>query len=82
METFQCQNLKTLLELLREAGTHQDVAPEVFSSGGFAMKGGRAINLSHSSMPRLSMDIDVVFTDRTLSREGRRSNSSSNEETP
>ena len=46
-----------------------DVAPEVFSQDGFAMKGGTAINFFHGNMPRLSVDIDVVFTDHTLSRE-------------
>jgi Nucleotidyl transferase AbiEii toxin, Type IV TA system len=46
-----------------------DVAPEVFSSDGFAMKGGTAINFFHGNMPRLSVDIDVVFMDHTISRE-------------
>ena len=46
-----------------------DVAPEVFSQGGFAMKGGTAINFFCGNMPRLSVDIDVVFTDHTLSRD-------------
>ena len=46
-----------------------DVAPEVIASGGFAMKGGTAINFFHDNMPRLSVDIDVVFTDHLLSRE-------------
>jgi hypothetical protein len=46
-----------------------DVAPEVFSQGGFAMKGGTAINFFCGNMPRLSIDIDVVFTDHTLSRD-------------
>lgn len=38
------------------------VAPEVFRSGLFAMKGGTAINLFVRDMPRLSVDIDVVYT--------------------
>ena len=46
-----------------------DVAPEVFAPGGFAMKGGTAINFFHDNMPRLSVDIDVVFTDHALSRD-------------
>jgi hypothetical protein len=46
-----------------------DVAPEVFSQDGFAMKGGTAINFFCDNMPRLSVDIDVVFTDHTLSRD-------------
>ena len=31
-----------------------DVAPEVFAAGGFAMKGGTAINLFVRDMPRVS----------------------------
>jgi predicted nucleotidyltransferase component of viral defense system len=38
-----------------------DAAPEVFRSGVFAMKGGTAINLFVQDLPRLSVDIDVVF---------------------
>lgn len=38
-----------------------DTAPEVFRSGVFAMKGGTAINLFVQNMPRLSVDIDVVY---------------------
>lgn len=37
------------------------VAPEVFANDIFAMKGGTAINLFVQDMPRLSVDIDVVF---------------------
>ncbi len=37
------------------------VAPEVFASKLFAMKGGTAINLFLRDMPRLSVDIDVVY---------------------
>ena len=33
------------------------------------MKGGTAINLFVQDMPRLSVDIDVVFTDHTLARD-------------
>jgi hypothetical protein len=46
-----------------------DVAPAVFQSPRFAMKGGTALNLFVQDMPRLSVDIDVVFTDHTLDRE-------------
>ena len=35
----------------------------------FALKGGTALNLFAHDMPRLSVDIDVVFTDHTLNRE-------------
>lgn len=45
------------------------VAPEVFRSPRFALKGGTALNLFAHDMPRLSVDIDVVFTDHTLNRE-------------
>ena len=38
-----------------------DVAPEVFASGRVAMKGGTALNFFVQDMPRLSVDIDVVF---------------------
>lgn len=37
------------------------VAPDVFANGIFAMKGGTAINLFVQDMPRLSVDIDVVY---------------------
>jgi hypothetical protein len=39
------------------------------SSRRFGMKGGTALNLFVQDMPRLSVDIDVVFTDHTLDRE-------------
>jgi len=38
------------------------MAPEVFRSGPFALKGGTALNLFIHDMPRLSVDIDVVYT--------------------
>jgi predicted nucleotidyltransferase component of viral defense system len=38
------------------------VAPEVFASGLFAMKGGTAINLFARDMPRLSVDTDLAYT--------------------
>jgi len=37
-------------------------APEVFRGGPFAMKGGTALNLFVHDIPRLSVDIDVVYT--------------------
>jgi hypothetical protein len=37
------------------------IAPTVFASGRFAMKGGTALNLFVQDMPRLSIDIDVVL---------------------
>ncbi|RYG57637.1 MAG: nucleotidyl transferase AbiEii/AbiGii toxin family protein [Alphaproteobacteria bacterium] len=46
-----------------------EVAPVVFRSPRFAMKGGTALNLFVQDMPRLSVDIDVVFTGPPLLRE-------------
>ncbi len=45
------------------------IAPIVFDTPRFAMKGGTALNLFLHDMPRLSVDIDVVVTDRSLNRE-------------
>jgi predicted nucleotidyltransferase component of viral defense system len=45
-----------------------DIAPVVFESPHFAIKGGTALNLFLHDLPRLSVDIDVVFTDHTLDR--------------
>jgi predicted nucleotidyltransferase component of viral defense system len=44
------------------------VAPDVFANDIFAMKGGTAINLFVRDMPRLSVDIDVVYPDAFLPR--------------
>jgi predicted nucleotidyltransferase component of viral defense system len=45
------------------------VAPDVFANNIFAMKGGTAINLFLRDMPRLSVDIDVVYTPWQVPRE-------------
>jgi predicted nucleotidyltransferase component of viral defense system len=45
------------------------VAPLVLVDGTFALKGGTAINLFVRDMPRLSVDLDLVFPDHTLPRE-------------
>ncbi len=45
------------------------VAPIVFADGVFALKGGTAINLFVRDMPRLSVDLDLVFPDYTFPRE-------------
>lgn len=45
------------------------VAPQVFASGRLALKGGTALNLFVQDMPRLSVDIDVVFLDHTVPRD-------------
>lgn len=45
------------------------VAPLVLVDDTFALKGGTAINLFIRDMPRLSVDLDLVFPDYTLPRE-------------
>lgn len=45
------------------------VAPLVFADDTFALKGGTAINLFVRDMPRLSVDLDLVFSDHTLPRD-------------
>ena len=44
------------------------VAPVIFAEPGFALKGGTAINLFVRDLPRLSVDLDLVFTDYRLDR--------------
>jgi predicted nucleotidyltransferase component of viral defense system len=46
-----------------------ECAPAVFETPSFAMKGGTAINLFTEDMPRLSVDIDVVYTDYRAPRD-------------
>ncbi|MCP9808356.1 nucleotidyl transferase AbiEii/AbiGii toxin family protein [Cyanobium sp. HWJ4-Hawea] len=46
-----------------------DIAPVVFAAPHFAIKGGTALNLFLHDLPRLSVDIDVVFTNHSLGRE-------------
>ncbi|MCK0538421.1 nucleotidyl transferase AbiEii/AbiGii toxin family protein [Alcanivorax quisquiliarum] len=45
------------------------IAPDVFDNDIFAMKGGTAINLFVQEMPRLSVDIDLVYIPWQSSRE-------------
>jgi len=45
------------------------VAPLVFAGNIFALKGGTAINLFVRDMPRLSVDLDLVFVDHRLERD-------------
>lgn len=45
------------------------VAPLVFADNIFALKGGTAINLFVRDMPRLSVDLDLVFVDHRLDRD-------------
>lgn len=45
------------------------VAPIVFADDVFALKGGTAINLFVRDMPRLSVDLDLVFLDHRVPRD-------------
>ena len=45
------------------------IAPFVFADGTFALKGGTAINLFIRDMPRLSVDLDLVFPDHSPPRD-------------
>ena len=45
-----------------------EIAPIVFEGDVFALKGGTAINLFLREMPRLSVDLDLVFKDHTTPR--------------
>ena len=45
------------------------ITPDVFANDIFALKGGTAINLFVRDMPRLSVDIDVVYTPWQHTRE-------------
>lgn len=46
-----------------------NIAPVIFQSSCFAMKGGTALNLFVQDLPRLSVDIDVVFVPYQLGRD-------------
>ncbi len=46
-----------------------EVMPDVFQSRSFAMKGGTALNFFVQDMPRLSVDIDVVFASHQTGRD-------------
>jgi predicted nucleotidyltransferase component of viral defense system len=46
-----------------------DIAPRVFEAPDLAMKGGTAINLFIRDLPRLSVDIDLVYLPREHPRE-------------
>jgi hypothetical protein len=45
-----------------------DITPQVFGEPEFAMKGGTAINLFVQDLPRLSVDIDLVFVPKETPR--------------
>jgi hypothetical protein len=57
---------KTYIEVVRLL---LESAPAIFETPHFAMKGGTAINLFIEDMPRLSVDIDVVYTDHKATRD-------------
>lgn len=57
---------KTYIETVRLL---LECAPAIFQTPHFAMKGGTAINLFIEDMPRLSVDIDVVYTDHQATRD-------------
>lgn len=46
-----------------------DIAPAIFETPLFAMKGGTALNLFVQDLPRLSVDIDVVFLRHDMPRD-------------
>jgi predicted nucleotidyltransferase component of viral defense system len=54
---------------LQTARMMAQIAPLVFVDDTFALKGGTAINLFVRDMPRLSVDLDLVFPDHSLPRE-------------
>lgn len=54
---------------LQTARLLTQVAPTVFADGEFALKGGTAINLFLRDMPRLSVDLDLVFVDYRAPRD-------------
>jgi len=57
---------KTYIEIVRLL---LESTPAIFETPHFGMKGGTAINLFIEDMPRLSVDIDVVYTDHQDSRD-------------
>jgi predicted nucleotidyltransferase component of viral defense system len=57
---------KTCIETVRLL---LEIAPAIFETPHFAMKGGTAINLFVENMPRLSVDIDVVYKNHHASRD-------------
>ena len=56
-------------EYLATARLLIQVAPLLFVDDQFGLKGGTAINLFLRDMPRLSVDLDLVFTDHTVGRQ-------------
>jgi hypothetical protein len=56
-------------DYLHTARLLTQVAPLVFADDTFALKGGTAINLFVRDMPRLSVDLDLVFVDYRSERD-------------
>jgi hypothetical protein len=56
-------------EYIRAVQLLLTAAPAIFENSRFAMKGGTALNLFVQDMPRLSVDIDVVFVPYELERD-------------
>jgi predicted nucleotidyltransferase component of viral defense system len=63
LKTVMDKEYIALVRLLIEA------APSIFERSPFALKGGTAINLFAADMPRLSVDLDLVFVDHRVERE-------------
>jgi len=59
MDKFYVETVRLLLE----------TAPHIFRTPRFALKGGTALNLFIRNVPRLSVDIDVVYTDHKPGRD-------------
>ena len=62
LDRFRSGERRALARLLTQ------VAPSVFVDDTFALKGGTAINLFYRDLPRLSVDLDLVFPDHSLPR--------------
>lgn len=63
LETVMEKEYTALVRLLIKA------APSIFEGSPFALKGGTAINLFAADMPRLSVDLDLVFVEHRVGRE-------------
>lgn len=57
-----------LPQYLAQANLLTKVIPLCFESAPLALKGGTAINLFYNDLPRLSVDLDCVYVDRSVPR--------------
>ena len=57
-----------LQQYLAQANLLTQVIPLCFESAPLALKGGTAINLFYNDLPRLSVDLDCVYVDRSVPR--------------